>query len=159
MANRRISKRKYESQMFPDILKAIQENKYTIAKPTGPKYKSEKTWTKWRQIFDEAEVLMKDFYFCIGCEAIYNIDIKNSGRCLKNHVDECFGKDDTHGDKIDVHFSPVFNPSKRRKISKEDKLAVKEATIKYIVCDMRPILSIKGNGLKSRENTGVFDGV
>lgn len=118
-------------------------------KPNGPKYKSEKTWTKWRQIFDEAEVLIKDFYFCIGCEAIYNIDIKNSGRCLKNHVDECFGKDDTRANKIDEHFGQVFHPSKRRKISKEDKLTVKEAAIKYIVCDMRPILSIKGNGLKS----------
>lgn len=148
MANKRFSERKYDSQTFPEILTAIKENKYTVVRPTGPKFKSEDTWSKWRQIFDEADILIKNFYYCIVCEAIYNIDISNSGRCLKKHAIECVGSGVTEN-RIDDHFAPAYHASKKKKISIDDKSAVREATIKYIVCDMRPILSIKGNGLKT----------
>lgn len=135
-------------QSFPDMLAAIEEHKYTLVKPTGPKFKSEVTWEKWRQIFDENDVVIKDFYFCIGCSAIYNIDISNSGRCLKKHATECVGPSEVEN-RIDDHFTPVYHASKRRKISREDRTAVKEASIKYIVSDLRPIVSINGTGLTS----------
>lgn len=148
MASKRSGKRKYDSQSFPEILDAIRENRYSVVRPIGPKFKVEVTWAKWRQIFDEADKLIKDFYYCISCEAIYNINISNSGRCLKKHALECSGLARA-ANRIEDHFAPVYQASKRQKVAVEDKLAVKEAAIKYIVSDMRPIMSIKGNGLKS----------
>lgn len=142
------NKRKYDAQSFPEMLVAIKEGKYTIAKPTGPKYKSEETWAKWRQILDEADAVIKDFYFCISCTAIYNIDISSSGRCLKKHAMKCVGPSEEEN-RIYDHFSTVFQASKKRKIVREDKTAVKEAAINFIVTDMRPIVSINGNGLCS----------
>lgn len=135
-------------QSFPEMLAAIAENKYTIVKPVGPKFKSEVTWEKWRQIFDENDAVIKNFYFCVGCSAIYNIDLSNSGRCLKKHAIECIGPNEEEN-RIDEHFGRVFQASKRRKIAPEDRNAVKEAAIKYIVSDMRPIVSINGTGLRS----------
>lgn len=117
-------------------------------KPTGPKFRSEVTWEKWRQIFDENDVMLKDFYFCIGCSAIYNINISNSGRCLKKHATECVGPNEVEN-RINDHFSLVYHASKRRKITRKDRTAVKEASIKYIVSDLRPIVSINGTGLTS----------
>lgn len=146
--SKRTMKRKYDMQSFPDMLAAIAENKYTIVKPVGPKFKSEVTGEKWRQIFDETDAVIKNFYFCVGCSAIYNIDIANSGRCLKKHAIECVGPNEVEN-RIDDHFARVYQPSKRRKIAPEDRNAVKEAAIKYIVRDMRPIVSINGTGLTS----------
>lgn len=139
----RCSKRKYDHQSFPEILAAIKEKRYTIVKPTGPKYKSEITWAIWRQIFNETEEQIKDFYYCIICEAIFNINISNSGRCLKSHAEDC----KPGRAQIDSHFVVQYE-SKKKKISKEDKAEFKEAAIRFIVTDMRPILAIKGNGLK-----------
>lgn len=145
---KRTNKRKYEMQSFPDMLAAIVENKFTLVKPIGPKFKSEVTWEKWRQVYDENDEIIKDYYFCIGCSAIYNIDISNSGRCLKKHASECIGPNEVEN-RIDHHFSPVYHAPKRKKIAREDKKAVKEAATKYIVSDMRPIVSMNGTGLTS----------
>lgn len=144
--NKRSSTRKYDQQSFPDILDAIKNGKYNVKKPTGPKYKQKDTWEKWRLIFDEAEEVIKDFFYCIRCSSIYNLKLANSGRCLRTHAIECVGPSDEEN-HINDHFSLVFQPTKKKKISQPDKLAVKEAAIEFIVKDMRPIRAVKGDGL------------
>lgn len=145
---KRTINRKYDSQNFPEMLEAIQSGKYTVKQPEGPKYKQKETWKKWRLIYDEAEQLVKNFFYCISCCAIYNLILANSGRCLKTHATECVGRQDVEN-CIDEHFMPVFQLAKRRKISAVDKLTVKEAVVKFVVSDMRPISSIQCDGLLS----------
>lgn len=149
---KRVSTRKYDSQSFPEMLEAIKTGKYIVKKPDGIKYKQKETWEKWCLVYDEADQLVKDFFYCRSCSTIYNLILANSGRCLKTHAAECVGAQNTDS-RIDNHFTTVFDPTKRRKISQEDKFAVKEASINFVVGDMRPISSIKGDGLMSLLST------
>lgn len=128
-----------------------------MQKPTGSKYRQKETWDKWRLIIDEAGDVIKDFFYCSCCSAIYNIKLANSGRCLKTHATECVrpSNDENH---IDDHFAPVFLQAKKKKITREDKLAVKEAAIDFVVVDMRPIRAIKGAGLHSLLSKFTFMG-
>lgn len=143
---KRCSTRKYDQQKFPDILEAIKSGKYSVKKPDGPRYKQAETWKKWRMIFDEAGELLKNFYYCETCSAIYNLNVSNSGKCLKVHTMECvaIAKDET---RIDNHFSAIYNPSKKINISTEHRRKVTQAAMNFVVKDMRPISSINGNGL------------
>lgn len=146
--SKRHSARKYDQQKFPEILAAIRDGKYSVRKPVGPKYRQENTWEKWRLIFDEADNVIKDYFYCVSCSSIYNLKLANSGRCLKVHAIECIGPENSK-DHIDEHFSPAYQPAKKRKIAREDKIAVKEAATDFVVSDMRPICSIGGKGITS----------
>lgn len=73
--------------------------------------------------------------------------LANSGRCLKTHALECVGSEGTDNNRINQHFTPIFQPKKRRKITLEDKLEVKEAAISFVVSDLRPISAVNGTGL------------
>lgn len=144
MASFRFSSRKSDQQNFPEILEAIKSNKFSVVRPTGARYKSEETWSKWRFIYDESNKVLKDYYYCSWCEAIYKINIANSGKCLKRHAVECSAKDNN---SMDEHFFKSFNAAKKRKIAAEDRTAVKMASMDFVVGDMRPIYSIDGDGL------------
>lgn len=139
---KRFSVRKYDNQKFPDMLNAIQSGKYSVKKPTGPKYIST-TWEKWRMIYDEADEPVKDFYFCSLCHVIYNIKLSNSGKCLKTHAVECNGNQNQ--DRIDEHYAPRHR--KMKKISADHRDLLTEAIVDFVVMDMRPISSVNGPGL------------
>lgn len=145
---KRCSTRKYDQQTFPEILEAIKSGKYTVKKPDGPRFKQTITWAKWRMIYDETDQILKNYYYCISCSAIYNVNITNSGKCLKTHAIECVPTENDD-DRIDAHFSPIFNPNKKRKISIDHRNLVTQAAINFVVSDMRPISSMNGDGLTS----------
>lgn len=154
---KRCSTRKYDQQRFPEISEAIKSGKYTVKKPDSSRYKQQETWAKWRMIFDEADQLLKHFYFCDSCSAIYNVNITNSGKCLKNHAMEC--KTTENGeDRIQNHFSPIFQPNKKKKISIDHRNSVMQSSMNYIVNDMRPISSLNGDGLNSLLSKMTFIG-
>lgn len=145
---KRFSTRKYDQQKFPHIIEAINSGKYTVKKPDSRKYKQTDTWAKWRMIYDEADQLMKDYYYCSCCSAIYNVNISNSGKCLKIHAMECvpIAKEN---DRIDTHFSSTYHPNKKRKILIEDRKSITQAALNFVVNDLRPICSMEGDGLNN----------
>lgn len=147
---KRATNRKYESQKFPEILSAIKSGKYSVKKPKGSKFKRAETWEKWRLIYNEADELLKDYYYCDSCSVIYNLDVSKSGKCLKVHAMECRSEKVA---RIDEHFSKVFNPVKKKKISNESRNEVTQAVINFVVKDMRPISSIEGDGLNNLLST------
>lgn len=136
---------------------AIKSGKYSVQKPIGPKYRQQGTWEKWRLILDEAEDVIKDFFYCVSCSSIYNLKLANSVRCLKVHALECIGPANVEN-HIDDHFSPEYHPTKKRKVLKCDKLSVKEAAVDFVVSDLRPICSINGAGLNKLLSTMTFMG-
>lgn len=129
-----------------------------MKKPDSRKYKQTDTWAKWRMIFDEADHLMKDYYYCSCCSAIYNVNITNSGKCLKIHAMECvpIAKEN---DRIDTHFSSTYHPNKKRKILIEDRKSITQAAINFVVNDLRPICSVEGDGLNNLLSKMTFIGV
>lgn len=136
-------KRKYGVEKFPHILESIDAGKYTVREPEDRnKYSQQTTWSLFRLIFDEDEKQIEDHYFCSRCRTIYNLKLSQSGQSLKRHAEKC-----KVPSIITDFFVPEMQPAKRSKIIKEDKALVREAAIKFVVKDMRPVSSVNGEGM------------
>lgn len=144
MKRNRLGNTKYDQQTFPEILDAINSEKYTTVAPVGRKYTS-KMWGKWRKIYDESDNELKNFFYCANCSAIWEIDASNSGRCMAIHATHCTSPNESSS-RVDDHFSPAIHPAKLMKISKLHKTAVKEAMVRFVVKDVRPIVATSGTG-------------
>lgn len=159
MASKRVSTRKYDMQRHPELLEAIKTGKYSVRNASGSKFKQEVTWTKWRLIYDESNEQIRDHFYCSSCSKIYNLSLATSGRCLKTHALECVGPldDDNRIDnRIDKHFTQMKKQG--RKMTADDKLAIKEAALKFVIIDLRPISAINGDGLAELISTMTYMG-
>lgn len=141
-------KRKHGLDEFPEILEKIQSGEYTVREPTDrKKYTSEITWTAMRLIFDENNTQVQDFFYCSKCHKIFNLSLRNSGQSLKRHVEKTCQPIAANG--IEYFFAREFIPSKKKKITHEDKQMVRLAALDYIIGDMRTISSLNGDGMTS----------
>lgn len=141
-------KRKHSGDNFPDVLNKIRSGEYKTRAPTDKKkYTSEITWSAMRLIFDEEDNEVQNFFYCSKCEQIFNLILRNSGQCLKRHVEKtCIS---TVAGPLDEFFVREFQPAKNKKISREDKTMIRSAAVGYIIKDMRPISSFNGDGMAS----------
>lgn len=103
------------------------------------------TWTVFHLIYDENDEILQDYYFCSRCHEIYHLNLSKSGQCLKRHAAKCVPTKTLS--KITDYLVPDFEAAKRRKIKREDKISVRDASIEFVVKDMRPISSINGEGM------------
>lgn len=139
-------KRKHGIEKFPQILEAIQSGKYTVREPEDKKkYVQPTTWKLFRFIFDENDVLLADHFICSQCYAIYNLNLSKSGQSLKRHAEKCVVP--TGSTTISNFFLPELHATKRSKFDKEDREIVRDAAIRFVVKDMRPVSSINGEGM------------
>lgn len=111
------------------------------------KFKSEITWKTMRLVFDEEENQVQDFFYCSKCHKIFNLSLRNSGQCLKRHVEKACNPIAAGG--IDEFFVREFDAAKKKKISKDDKMMIRNAAVEYIIKDMRPVCSLSGDGLRT----------
>lgn len=131
---------------FPEILAKIQSGEYTVRVPTDKKkYSSELTWSAMRLIFDETNIQVQDFFYCSKCHKIFNLNLRNSGQSLKRHVEKTCRPIAPGG--IEEYFEREFQPTKKKKITIDDKIMIRDAAVTYIVSDMRPISSLNGDGM------------
>lgn len=141
-------KRKHGLEKFPHILEAIESGQYTVREPDDKKkYSQAVTWALFRLIFDENSVQIADHFFCIRCHVIFNLSLSKSGQCLKRHAEKCEVPVNTSS--MHDFFVPELHHTKRLKITQEDRSMIRDAAIAYIVKDMRPIISINGEGMGS----------
>lgn len=139
-----MTKRKYEDQSFPDIQENIKSGRYTVRPPSDTaKYSQTLTWSLMRLIYDEANALLQDFFFCSKCSKVYNLKLASTGKTLKRHVEKCSLRE-----QITDFFVPEMTQPQRKKIKLEDKELVKDAAMDYIIKDLRPISSIQGEGMR-----------
>lgn len=138
-----MSKRKFEQQKFPEILEKIQSGCYTVKAPADTaKYTQRVTWSLMRQIYDESNELLLDFFFCSNCAKIYNLKLCNNGKTLKRHVEKCSVRE-----QITDFFVPEMTQQQSKKIKIADKHLVKDAAMEFIIKDLRPVSSINGAGM------------
>lgn len=138
-------KRKYEEEKFPDILEHIKSGRYSVKAPCDTaKYTQKVTWSLMRLIYDETDEILPDYFFCSKCAKIYNLKLCNTGKTLKRHVEKC-----TLREQITDHFVPELRQPTTKKIKLLDKQLVKDAAMKFIIRDMRPISAIEGDGLRT----------
>lgn len=148
-------KRKHGSEKFPEIESKIRSGEYTCRLPADTKKHKATTWKTMRYVYDECEQIIPDFYFCSKCQMIFNLILRDSGKCLKLHVDNnCYGREAG----IDAFFAPEYQPVKKRKIAVDDKMSVRDAAIAFVVQDMRPINSLNGEGMTSLLSKMTFIG-
>lgn len=148
-------KRKHGSEKFPDIESKIRSGEYTCRLPADPKKHKATTWKSIRYIYDEADQILPDFYFCSKCHIIFNLKLRDSGKSLKSHVDNnCFGR----AASIDAFFVPEYQPAKKRRISTDDKKSVRDAAVGFVVQDMRPISAVNGEGITELMSIMTFIG-
>lgn len=141
-------KRRHGLDEFPDVIDKIRCGEYTVRAPTDKKkYTSEITWTTMRLIFDEENNQVPDFFYCSKCHKIFNLSLRNSGQSLKRHVEKTCKPIADGG--IDEFFMREFQPAKKKKISHDDKMMVRNAAVEYIIKDMRPISSFNGDGMSA----------
>lgn len=148
-------KRKHGSERFLEIEVKIRTGEYTCRLPADRKKHTATTWTSMRHIYDESEQVFPDFYYCSKCHIIFKLELRDSGKTLKAHVDSnCAGR----AAVIDNFFAPEYQPTKKRKISVDDKVSVRDAAIAYVIQDMRPISSLNGDGMTSLLSKMTFIG-
>lgn len=141
-------KRKHGIDKFPHILDAIDAGRYTVREPKDKKkYYQAVTWKLFRFIYDENNDQVVDHFFCSQCRTIFHLNLGKSGQCLKRHAEKCTVPPNSAN--IDNFFVPELHPAKRSKISKEDKLVIRDAAMAYIVRDVRPISAINGEGMST----------
>lgn len=141
-------KRKHGLEKFPHLLESIESGQYTVREPEDKKkYSQAVTWKLFRFIFDENDVQIADHFFCCRCQTIFNLNLSKSGQCLKRHAEKC--EVPVSNSSMHDFFVPELHHTKRLKITKEDRAMIRDATIAYIVKDMRPISSINGEGMGS----------
>lgn len=143
-----IMKRKHGVEKYPEVSEAILSHRFTTREPADKKkYSQELTWTVFRLVYDENDKILQDYYFCSRCHEIYHLNLSTSGECLKRHAAKCVQPATTS--KITDFLVPEFEAAKRRKIKPEDRKLVRDASIEFVVKDMRPISSINGEGMAS----------
>lgn len=149
-----MSKRKFQDQVFPDVLEKIKSGRYTVKAPTDTsKYSSKLTWGLMRLIFDDNNELLQDYYYCSKCTKIYNLKLSDNSKTLKRHAEKC-----NIMEQITDHFMPEMVQA-RKKIKLADKKLVKDAAMEYIIRDLRPISSINGDGLREFASRMTYIGV
>lgn len=150
-------KRKHGIDKFPHIIEAIQKGQYSVREPEDKKkYTQTITWNLFRFIFDENDVQIPGHYYCVQCQTIYTLDLGRSGQVLKRHAEKCVVSPDSS--TINKFFVPELHAMKRLKITKEDRGIIRDAAIKFIVKDMRPISSINGAGMSTLLSRMTFIG-
>lgn len=148
-------KRKHGFDKFPEIEAKIRTGEFTCRLPPDSKKHTATTWKTMRYIYDECEQIVPDYYFCTKCHIIFNLTLRDSGKCLKSHVDKnCNGR----AAGIDAFFVPEYQPSKKRKITADDKVSVRDAAVAYVIKDMRPISSLGGDGIMTLMSKMTFIG-
>lgn len=148
-------KRKHGSERFPDVESKIRSGEYTCRSPTDMKKHKATTWTVMRYIYDDCDKIIPDFYFCSKCHSIFKLNLRDSGKSLKNHVENnCYGREAG----IDAFFVPEYQPEKKRKLAVDDKISVRDAAIGYVIQDMRPVSSLNGKGMISLMSKMTFIG-
>lgn len=136
-------KRKFQDQVFPEVLEQINSGKYTVKAPTDTnKYSSNVTWNLMRLIYDDMNQLLQDHYYCSKCKKIYNLKLSDNSKTLKRHAEKC-----NLTEQITDHFVAEMVQA-RKKIKLADKKLVKNAAMEFIIRDLRPISSISGDGLR-----------
>lgn len=141
-------KRRHGVEEFPEVLERIRNGDYTIRAPTDKKkYSSEVTWTAMRLIFDGENNQIQDFFYCSKCQKVFNLSLRNCGQILKRHVEKTCNPIAAGG--IDDYFTREFQPTKKKKLTQDDKILIRNASVACIINDMRPISSLNGDGMTS----------
>lgn len=136
-------KRKFQDQVFPEILERIKSGTYTVKAPMDKsKYSSNVTWNLMRLIYDDNNELLQDHFYCSKCTKIYNLKLSDNSKTLKRHSEKC-----NITEQITDHFVAEMVQA-RKKIKIEDKNIVRNAAMEFIIRDLRPISTINGDGLR-----------
>lgn len=99
-------------------------------------------WETLEYVYDEQNVVLKDFYFCPDCKAVFYTNIAKSGtNSLRRH--SCVSKKPDPSQPLISGFSER-NASD---ISPTDKKKIKQAACNFVVQDVRPMNIVHGLGL------------
>lgn len=148
-------KRKHSTARYPEIEEKFGTGEYSFRAPTDlKKYSCKTTWTTMRFVYDECSQIVPDTFICEKCSKIFRLKLRDCGQTLKRHVqDQCPGEVG-----INNHFIKKYPPDKRRKISAEDRLIVRDAAVGLVVNDLRPICSVNGDGMMTLLSKMTFVG-
>lgn len=140
-----MAKKRHGAAKYPEIEEKLRSGEYTLREATGRKNTCRITWSQIRYIQDEQGNEINNFFCCGKCSFIFNLELRNSGRVLKRHVQsQCRGQPEN---TISNYFSAEYQEAKKRKIKPIDKVAVRGASVGFVIRDMRPISAINGEGL------------
>lgn len=121
----------------------IEEGVYT-SKPNESKRCSGIHWDTFHKVFDENSILMRNLYACLKCPIIIRSDLNRDGTGkLRCHHKQC----GQSGPTITSFFAPEYREPQAKKFKTNHKTEVKNAVVKFVVNDMRPVDAITKIGL------------
>lgn len=101
-------------------------------------------WNTFRKVFDEGSVMLRNMYACSKCPLIIRSDLNKEGTAkLRCHHKQCGHS----GPTIASFFAPEFREPQVKKFKQGHKQDVKNAVVKFIVNDMRPVDAVTKIGL------------
>lgn len=126
-----------------EIREKIDNGTYT-ARANESKRCSGNHWNIFWKVFDQNHILLRNVYACVKCPIIIRSDLNKEGTGkLRCHHKQCGHS----GPTIASFFAPEFREPQAKKFKTNHKKDVKDAVVKFVVNDVRPVDAITKIGL------------
>lgn len=126
-----------------DIKRKIDEKEYFLK----PKIGKSEIWKKFKQIFDENDVLIEDVIACDNCHKVFRFNSHKTGTStLLKH--KCLASSKTQGKSIESFFKENETETSSQKPSLEEKKIIIEKMTKFVCQDLRSFNIVKGKGFQ-----------